>query len=50
MSAPTLYRSSTQQLFLDQVYTIDGVEVTGNDIKEALIENAIFRKHLKGDD
>ena len=31
--------SSTQQLFLDQVYTIDGVEVTGNDIKEALIEN-----------
>ena len=30
-------------LFLDQIYTIDGVEVTGEEIKEALIDNAIHQ-------
>ena len=31
-------------LFLDQVYNIDGVELTGAEIKEALIDNAIYKK------
>ena len=30
-------------LFLDQVYNI-GVELTGAEIKEALIDNAIYKK------
>ena len=42
--------SSTQQLFLDQEYVLDGVTLTGEEIKNAIVENAIFRKHLKGDD
>jgi hypothetical protein len=41
---------SSTKLSLDQEYIIDGVTVTGEQIKEALIENAIFRKHLQGDD
>ena len=32
------------KLFLDQIYTIDGVEVTGEEIKEALIDNAIYKR------
>ena len=32
------------KLFLDQIYTIDGVEVTGEEIKEALINNAIYKR------
>ena len=34
------------KLFLDQIYTIDGVEVTGEEIKEALINNAIYKKRI----
>ena len=33
-------------LFLDQICTIDGVEVTGEEIKEALIDNAIYKKRI----
>ena len=32
------------KLFLDQIYTIDCVEVTGEEIKEALIDNAIYKR------
>ena len=35
---------SSKQLFLDETYTLDGVEVTGQEIKEALIDSAILRK------
>ena len=35
---------SSKQLFLDETYTLDGVEVTGEQIKEALIDSAILRK------
>lgn len=34
------------KLFLHQIYTIDGVEVTSEEIKEALIDNAIYRKRI----
>ena len=37
----------SKQLSLDQEYILDGVKVTGRQIKEALIENVIFRKHLE---
>ena len=37
-------------LFLDQVYTLDGVTLTGEQIKNAIVENAIYRKHFSGDD
>ena len=37
---------NTPKLFLDQIYTIDGVEVTGEEIKEALIDNAIYKKRI----
>lgn len=30
-------------IFLNQVYNIDGVEITGEEIKEALIDNAIYK-------
>lgn len=33
-------------IFLDQVYNIDGVEITGEEIKEALIDNAIYKKSI----
>lgn len=45
--------SSPTTLFLDQVYTIDGVKVTGAQIKEHIIDSKLYRKHLKelrGDD
>ena len=35
---------SSKQLFLDETYTLDGVEVTGEQIKEALIDSFILRK------
>ena len=41
---------SSQQLFLDETYIIDGVTVTGEDIKNAMIDSMIYRKHLGGDD
>ena len=41
---------SSQQLFLDETYIIDGVTVTGEDIKNAMIDSRIYRKHLGGDD
>ena len=31
-------------IFLNQVYNIDGVEITGEEIKEALIDNAIYKR------
>jgi hypothetical protein len=37
-------------LFLDETYILDGVELKGEDIKNAIIDNMIYRKHLKGDD
>ena len=42
--------SSPNQLFLDETYTLDGVELTGEQIKNAVIDSMIYRKHLKGDD
>jgi hypothetical protein len=39
----------TTQLFLDQEYILDGVTLTGEEIKAALIENAIMKEHFKGD-
>ena len=33
-------------IFLDQFYNIEGVEVTGEEIKEALIDNAIYKKRI----
>ena len=45
--------SSTQQLFLDQEYVLDGVTLTGAEIKEHVIDSILYRKHLqelKGDD
>ena len=41
--------SSTTQLFLDQEYILDGVTLTGEEIKNAMIDSMIYRKHL-GDD
>ena len=38
-------------LFLDQEYVLDGVTLTGEEIKNAIVENAIFKAHLQnGDD
>ena len=36
-----------QELFLDENYTIQGVNITGAEIQEALINSAILKKHLK---
>ena len=33
-------------IFLDQIYTIDGVEIAGEEIKEVLIDNAIYKKRI----
>ena len=33
-------------IFLDELYNIDGVEITGAEIKEALIDNAIYKKRI----
>ena len=43
---------SSQQLFLDQTYTLDGVTLTGEEIKNHVIDSLLYRKHLqelKGD-
>ena len=37
---------STNQLFLDQTYTIDGVEVTGEEIRDAIIDAAFLKGKL----
>ena len=40
-------------LFLDQEYVLDGVTLTGAEIKEHVIDSILYRKHLqelKGDD
>lgn len=37
------------KLFLDKTYNLDGVTITGEEIKNAIIENAIYRKHFGGD-
>ena len=45
--------SSTKQLFLDQEYVLDGVTLTGAEIKEHIIDSILYRKHLenlRGDD
>ena len=42
--------NSTKQLFLEETYILDGVELTGNQIKNAIIENMIYRKHFGGDE
>ena len=39
---------STTQLFLDQHYLIDGVEVTGEEIKEALIDKVLLEAKIGG--
>lgn len=38
------------KLFLDETYNLDGVTLTGEQIKNAIIENAIYRKHFGGDE
>ena len=42
--------NSTTQLFLDETYVLDGVELTGEQIKNAVIDSMIYRKHLQEDD
>ena len=40
-------------LFLNKSYVIDGVELTGAEIKEHVIDSILYRKHLEklqGDD
>ena len=44
---------SSTQLFLDQVYTLDGVTVTGEEIRDAIIDSALLKgklSQLLGDD
>ena len=38
---------TSQQLFLDRHYIIDGVEMTGAEIKEHIIDSVLYRKHLE---
>ena len=41
------------KLFLDQVYTLDGVTVTGEEIRDAIIDSALLKgklSQLLGDD
>ena len=38
------------EITVDKTYIIDGVTVTGEDIKNAMIDSRIYRKHLGGDD
>lgn len=43
---------SSTKLFLDQSYVLDGVTLTGEEIKEHIIDSILYRKHLqelKGD-
>ena len=37
---------NSTKLFLDETYELDGVILTGADIKEALIDNIIMKQHL----
>ena len=37
---------STTKLSLDQVYNIDGVEVTGEEIRDAIIDSAFLKGKL----
>ena len=39
--------TSPNYLFLDETYIIDGVKVTGKDIKEHIIDSLIYRQHIK---
>ena len=44
---------SSTKLFLDQVYTLDGVTVTGEEIRDAIIDSALLKGKLSqmlGDD
>ena len=38
--------NSTNQLFLDQEYVIDGVTVTGEDIRNAIIDSELLKGRL----
>ena len=38
--------SSTTQLFLDQEYILDGVELTGEEIRDAVIDAAFLKSRL----
>ena len=38
--------TNSKKLFLDQSYEIDGVTVTGEEIKEALIDQAFLKGRL----
>jgi len=37
---------SSQKLFLDQSYVIDGVELTGEEIRDAIIDAAFLKGKL----
>ena len=37
---------SSKKLFLNETYTLDGVTVTGKEIKEALIDQAFLKGRL----
>ena len=37
---------SSKKLFLNETYTLDGVTVTGEEIKEALIDQAFLKGRL----
>ena len=37
---------SSTKLFLDEVYTIDGVEVTGEQIRDAIIDATFLKGRL----
>lgn len=44
---------NSTKLFLDQVYTLDGVTVTGEEIRNAIIDSALLKGKLSkllGDD
>ena len=38
--------NSTQKLFLDKTYVLDGVTLTGAEIKEHIIDSRVYRKRL----
>lgn len=37
---------SSTKLFLEETYIIDGVEVTGKEIKDAIIDSALLKGKL----
>lgn len=37
---------STKPIFLEETYIIDGVEVTGKEIKDAIIDSALLKGKL----